>query len=191
MDSEHIMIDGYNMIFRIPDLRDQGHRDLESARGELVRRIGEAFRGRRERITIVFDGNRDVIAGRAERSGGVRVVFSSPPETADHRIQRLVEEARRAVGGEGRLPVRIVSSDREVAGRARLWGARAVGVEEFLREVEARRHTGAKGLRIASKSAKPLSEKEVQMWEDIFRDRRRKAEDSESGNDPGGEDTKG
>jgi len=142
MNDEHIMIDGYNAIFRTPVLRDQASEDLERARVELVRRIAEAFRGRRERVTVVFDGNREVVAGRAPQGGGVHVVFSRPPETADQRIQRLIEDAQRAESGKRQLNLRIVSSDREVAERARLWGAKAVSVEQFLRELEQRSGRG-------------------------------------------------
>lgn len=142
MNDEHIMIDGYNAIFRTPVLRDQASEDLERARVELVRRIAEAFRGRRERVTVVFDGNREVVAGRAPQGGGVRVVFSRPPETADQRIQSLVEDAQRTASGKRQLNLRIVSSDREVAERARLWGAKAVSVEQFLRELEQRSGRG-------------------------------------------------
>jgi predicted RNA-binding protein with PIN domain len=135
MNDEHIMIDGYNAIFRIPALRDLANEDLERARAELVRRIAEAFRDRRERVTIVFDGNREVVAGRGSRSGGVRVVFSRPPQTADQEIQNLVEAAQGTASGKRRLNLRIVSSDREVAERARLWGAKAMSVENFLHDM--------------------------------------------------------
>jgi predicted RNA-binding protein with PIN domain len=152
MIDEHIIIDGYNAIFRDPALRDLARQDLERGRNELVRRVAEAFRGRRERITIVFDGNRAAVPGGRNRLGSVRIAFSIPPETADDKIQRLVEEARRVVQGRRRLSFRIVSSDREVAARAKLWGARTVGSQDFLNEVETRR-TQAAEARLAGEQA--------------------------------------
>jgi predicted RNA-binding protein with PIN domain len=191
MNDEHIMIDGYNAIFRTPAFRDQASQDLEGARAELVRRIAEAFRGRRERVTVVFDGNREAVAGRAPQGGGVRVVFSRPPETADQRIQRLVEETQRAASGKSQLNLRIVSSDREVAGRARLWGAKAVSVEQFFRELEPQNRRGGERGR-GDKSGRPGgsdrsgegkasgrgsspgsgSRREIEAWEHLFRRQR-------------------
>lgn len=87
------------------------------------------------------------------RIGRVRVVFSRPPESADERIHRLIEEARRVSSGRRQLEFRVVSSDREVAGRARLWGARSVGIEEFLRDVEERRQVAARSRAAAESRA--------------------------------------
>ena len=154
MIEEHIIIDGYNVIFRDSALRELGRSDLERARGELVRRLAEAFPGHAPLLIVVFDGARGAEAGGARaRIGRVRVVFSRPPETADERIHRLIEEARRVASGRRQLEFRVVSSDREVAGRARLWGARSVGIEEFLVDVEERRRVAAQSRSTAESRA--------------------------------------
>ena len=154
MIEEHIIIDGYNVIFRDPALRELGRSDLERARGELLRRLAEAFPGHAPLLVVVFDGARGAEpSGVRARLGRVRVIFSRPPESADERIHRLIEEARRVSTGRRQLEFRVVSSDREVAGRARLWGARSVGVEEFLREVEERRRVAAQSRAVAESRA--------------------------------------
>jgi predicted RNA-binding protein with PIN domain len=150
MIEDHIIIDGYNVIFRDPALRELGRSDLERARSELLRRLAEAFPGHAPLLVVVFDGARGAEpSGVRARLGRVRVVFSRPPESADERIHRLIEEARRVSTGRRQLAFRVVSSDREVAGRARLWGARSVGVEEFLRAVEERRRVAAQSRAVA------------------------------------------
>ncbi len=154
MIEDHIIIDGYNVIFRDQVLRDLGRNDLERARGELLRRLAEAFPGHAPLLIVVFDGARGAEpAGVRARIGRVRIVFSRPPESADERIHRLIEEARRVSSGRRQLEFRVVSSDREVAGRARLWGARSVGIEEFLRDVEERRRVAAQSRAAAESRA--------------------------------------
>lgn len=211
MIEEHIIIDGYNVIFRDATLRETGRADLERARGELLRRIAEAFPGHTPLLIVVFDGARAGAPPSArERMGRVRVVFSRPPETADQRIQRLIEEARRVSPGRRQLDFRVVSSDREVAGRARLWGARAVGIEEFLRDVEERRRVAAQSRaaaesRTAAKLADPRPQParrertssdaadeqkpelrapgEIDAWEKLFRMGRKSAADDDDEDD--------
>jgi len=154
MIEDHIIIDGYNVIFRDAVLRDLARNDLERARGELLRRLAEAFPGHAPLLVVVFDGARGAEpTGVRARIGRVRVVFSRPPESADERIHRLIEEARRVSSGRRQLEFRVVSSDREVAGRARLWGARSVGIEEFLADVEERRRVAAQSRAAAESRA--------------------------------------
>jgi predicted RNA-binding protein with PIN domain len=132
MATEHVIIDGYNVVFRIPRLRELAGRSLEAARDELLRWVEESHRGRRERVTLVFDGERDPVHGGRTRRGEVRVVFSEPPESADDVIRRLVEAERRR-GSRTRLACRVVTSDAAVARHARLSGGKSVGVESFVR----------------------------------------------------------
>ena len=88
------LIDGYNVIFRDPELRVLARTDLERARDELVRRLADSLYSRGGGITVVLDGREGGSGPARTRSrGGVRVIFSSPPETADQRIQKLIESA--------------------------------------------------------------------------------------------------
>ena len=179
MNAQHILVDGYNAIFRLPGLRELGRRDLERAREELVRRLAEALSGSPSKVTVVFDGNQ-VEAGargkRASRSGKVAVLFSAPGETADQRIQRLIEAGRSATKG-GQANYRVVSSDRELAGRARLWGAEVVTCEAFMRDLGR-----APSPRPERLEPPPSSDKEIAAWEELFRRQRADGEEEEPTN---------
>ncbi|HWN81484.1 MAG TPA: NYN domain-containing protein [Candidatus Udaeobacter sp.] len=167
--NELILVDGYNLIFRHPELRILARTDLERARAELVRRIaGAALTG--GQVVVVFDGREaGVSAGRPRGATKVRVVFSAPNQTADQRIQQLLESARAAPGGAAAMAnYRVVSSDREVIGRAQLWGARVTSGEAFLAELSGGSAPKAKRPRPA-----PLGDQEIAEWEQIFRRRPR------------------
>jgi hypothetical protein len=132
-------------------------------------------------ITVVFDGREGEPGTSRSRGGGaVRVVFSKPPESADQCIQKLIETAR-ASGRAGAPAVawRVVSSDREVAGRARLWGARVTSVEGFLAEVG-----GGARPRGRRDRPPPMSGQELAEWERLFR-RRNDGGESEGGGEVG------
>jgi predicted RNA-binding protein with PIN domain len=185
VSDEHVIIDGYNVVFRTPGLRQLAATDLEGARGELLRVLELAFRSRRQRVTVVFD-SREHVAARATHRGRIRVVFTRPPQTADARIGELVDrEARRAAGR--RPACRVVTSDTEVAERARLWRAKAVSVESFLaelgvafeekttREIPKRPRSGSKqaeGDPGAAERPAVGGKRELDQWEALFEKRR-------------------
>jgi predicted RNA-binding protein with PIN domain len=179
---ELILVDGYNLIFRHPDLRAIAQTDLERARAELVRRIAGAALATAGQVLVVFDGRESGPSPvRTQGAGKVRVVFSSPPETADERIQKLIEIARAAPGGASAMAsFRVVSSDREVAGRAQLWGARVTSGEAFMAELGSGSTPKGRRPRPA-----PLGDREIAEWEQIFR-RRPTDEGEGAGGDEGG-----
>ncbi len=132
MATEQIIIDGYNLIFRSPALRQLVETSLEAARDELQRLLEEAYRYRSERVTLVFDGDRDPSRVGRTRTGVVRVLFSEPPESADDLIRRLVDQEARRPSRKRQLSCRVVTSDEAVAQYARLSSAKAVGAESFV-----------------------------------------------------------
>lgn len=123
-----ILVDGYNVIRRLPELRMVERAEgLAAGREALCARLRAYRRGRGFPVTVVFDG----AGGAAESSaaGGLTLCFSRAGETADTLIGRLL-----ARGGSG---VVVVSSDAAVAAAARRAGAVAVTAEEFGARLEA------------------------------------------------------
>ena len=122
-----LILDGYNVIYAVPELTRQMDRSLEAAREALVR-FCETYRVRRGdigQVYVVFDGRDDEFSGASERARGrVTVCFTRPPQEADQRILRLIEAER---------PTRcvVVSNDNEVFNNARAHGARVISVKEF------------------------------------------------------------
>ena len=116
------VIDGYNVIRRVPDLRRHEAESLEAGRRALVHLVIQVARTLpRDEFVIVFDGARrgDV----APPTGRVRIVFSRPPETADDVVARL---ARSAAGSA------VVTSDRAVQQAADRARAAVVDAETFV-----------------------------------------------------------
>ncbi|HDQ44170.1 MAG TPA: NYN domain-containing protein, partial [bacterium] len=51
-----ILIDGYNLMHRIPEIRSGMKNDLEGARERLILRLSSYAALHRARLTVVFDG---------------------------------------------------------------------------------------------------------------------------------------
>jgi predicted RNA-binding protein with PIN domain len=117
-----MILDGYNVIHRVPCFREQLAQGGEIGRRALLAYCGEWMTRRRDvgLFLVVFDGGPTVTGSQEGSSPGVRVVYSSRGETADSRIHTLLLEWQaisRCV---------VVSDDGEVARRARQVGAEAV-----------------------------------------------------------------
>lgn len=128
-----LIVDGYNVVHAWPDLRSAlESAGLEEARRRLVRRLAEHAASSGDDVTVVFDSHgRSPGALQGEGHDGVRVLFGSRAQSADHVIERTVSDAVRS--GAGR-EVTVVTSDRlqrelVIAMGASVIGARAFGTE--------------------------------------------------------------
>jgi len=140
----HLIVDGYNVLFAIARYgRGRAVADaLDEARGRLLPQLVRYAQETGDQVTVVFDSRRPAGgASRAESLPGVRVVYSHPPRSADDDIRRLVETST------GPQHIRVVTSDRALAGACRRAGAEVVGARTFhngltarLREADADRH---------------------------------------------------
>lgn len=149
-----ILVDGHNLIGRTPGL---SFGDEPGAREGLLRWLAARKGSGREAVVVVFDGNRPGAAGE-ERFGGVRVVYAPAGRSADDEI------LRRLASGQASGAM-VVTSDRELSGRARGLGARVETCEAFRGRV-------GPGPRRPDPDAKPAGgPAEVAEWLDLFRSR--------------------
>ena len=161
-----MIVDGYNVIYAVPELARQMDRSLQAAREALVR-FCQAYRARRGdigRVYVVFDGRDAVGFGSREQThGSVTVVFTQKPEEADKRILVLIE----AQGGRGRCVV--VSNDNEVFNNARAFGASVLSVQEFTKKA---RPVGPTRPQAPSSARKePLSSRDAREITEEYRKR--------------------
>lgn len=123
--SHHVIVDGYNVIRRIPALADRERRGLEAGRTALIDRLARYRRATGHRLTVVFDG---VEAGWYEeqrsRERGVEVVFTARGTRADETIVRMARDASRGA-------VVVVTADRDVARQVERRGGAVLSPEAF------------------------------------------------------------
>ena len=103
---EYIIIDGYNFIFAVDDLRRAAESDLARARDVLTRLMCDYAAFRRCRVIIAFDAyKRKGGEGSVEEIGPVTVVYTRESQTADSYIERTTYEIAE------NHSVRVVTSD--------------------------------------------------------------------------------
>jgi len=117
-----LLIDGYNVINRIPELKLRLDGDLENARIGLALMISTwshnhpAFE-----CVIIFDGDLQYAGGRDVRLGGIRCIFSRTSHGGDDEIIRFVKNFK------GRkFDIIVVSDDNKVRNNCHAHGASVV-----------------------------------------------------------------
>ena len=148
-----LLIDGHNLIGRMPDI---SLADLDDE-VELVQRLRRYCMRHRRRATVVFD--RGLPSGRDLNlsSPPVTVVFAPLHSTADAVIKGRINRARDPRG------LLVVSSDREVQQAARRRRAQVVSAEEF-----AARLSDAPPPAEAESKEAVVSEREINEWLELF-----------------------
>ena len=135
------ILDGYNVIHRVPELESRLVSGLDRARQALIVRCAEWFRRRGDiqQLRIVFDGDSSVGHDAHEMVHGIRVVYSETGETADERILSML--------GDTHPPQAyvVVSDDREVTGRSRRQGASVMSAAAFFRYSTSPTHRAGPG----------------------------------------------
>lgn len=119
----HYYIDGYNLLFRVT----KNYEALKANQRQILSALNTWITQLNLNITIVFDGRQkdppEAIRGHLDQ---LEVIYTPEHQTADDYIlheldlsSNLNEET-------------VVSSDRELTGKARQKGARVQTIEEFL-----------------------------------------------------------
>lgn len=164
MSDRLIVLDGYNIVHRAPQLKPGPGRTLRESREKLVNLLSWMMGGEPARFLVVWDGAEG--SGRDERSGRVEVRYSRPPEKADDLIRRIVETEVERVDR-----VTVVTADLEVARHARAMGADVSISDLFLASA-----LGAGAGEDAGEPEKPasLSKAEIEEWAKLFREGRGK-----------------
>lgn len=118
------LIDGYNLIHRLPGLRSEMSRGLEAARRRLETQCLTLLSRKDVRAAyIIYDGQEE---GYEKRSSALYVVYTRRKQSADSRILEWVREAE-----EDRDEIIVVSDDREIGWHGKGLGARWMGCEAF------------------------------------------------------------
>lgn len=176
--SEHLLVDGYNVIKADPLLSRREQVSLEAGRDGLQQSLISYARRSGTRITLYFDGDEGLdCAPVSSRRDSVQVLFSRPPEKADDLIKKAIQSKH------GAKRLRVITSDREIRDFARRHKVRSTPAHEFAEELVCRppSHSDSEPLPI-SREVDPdlaLDEREIEVWEKLFEKGREKAADDE------------
>ena len=129
MSYEWLIIDGYNLLHKVPELAQMLGTDIQEARHRLVRRVEETTHNMARQTTIVFDG-REAGSDAALSSKYLEVFFSPGNLSADTVIERLVCKF------QDPETILVVTSDHAEHDTVSSAGAYTMSSEEFMARCE-------------------------------------------------------
>ncbi len=104
---EHLLIDGYNMIFSDMELNRLARHNLEAGRTRFLEYLRSYMASKKVRATVVFDGQMGMLAPDDISGRHLKVVFTEG-ESADEYIVRRARRSRRSE------QLIVVTSDRAI-----------------------------------------------------------------------------
>ena len=105
---KYLIIDAYNVINAIDELKIDVDNDFEKAREDFIHKMIELSHYTKETVIIVFDAY--LVKNRKEKKeikDGVEIVFTKYAQTADSYIEKLVTELSQNILNE----IRVVTKD--------------------------------------------------------------------------------
>ncbi len=116
-------IDGYNFLFRIT----KDYKTLQRQKNQILAQL-EAFASTfRLHLTFIFDGKHKAPAEALRgHLRAIEIIYTPESQSADDYIIQQIEHHPRP------SHITIVSSDREVSGKSKQFGAKTQTIEEFL-----------------------------------------------------------
>jgi predicted RNA-binding protein with PIN domain len=150
------LVDGYNLLHQLPELRRQLEYNLEAAREGLLIRLSAFSLSKSVEVSVVFDGIGDSIPSPG-RWRGLAVHFSRPPLKADPVIKKMISERKK------NEELVVITSDREIDMYARLCGVKVESSQTFAAAMLRNPST-----ELEKKNDHPISEKELDEWMRLF-----------------------
>jgi uncharacterized protein len=175
--SEHLLVDGYNLIRAVPRFGRWENESLQRARHELQKALRDYIGQTGARVELYYDGDGSVDAPNIQPMGdGLCVYFAHKPELADDLIKAEVQLQH------GAKRLRVITSDRDIRNFARRHKIRSTASDAFDAELEQPplRPKPLEDRADAARRLRPPGEAEVNEWERLFTQERDKyVEDDE------------
>lgn len=93
---KYLLVDGYNIIFAWPELKELAKENMDSAKSKLLDLLSKYKSAEDCQIIVVFDAYR--VEGHAEeviRDGNIYVVYTREAQTADEYIEKFAHDNSR------------------------------------------------------------------------------------------------
>jgi predicted RNA-binding protein with PIN domain len=168
-DRHHIVVDGYNLILRGYGISAQNDESsLEQARQRLLHQLDRYRAGKNILVTVVFDGQTHQHSSGSTGPSGINVIFSRPPQNADHVIIQILEKQT------NKRNATLVTSDQALATLGRSIGCNHITVEQFMNKAAVPPADSS----YRDKFNPPQSKKEIEEWLKIFSGHEKTKDDS-------------
>ena len=149
-----IIIDGWNVAWRIPEIAKYIPEDLSRARTILNTRLQNYYQQKKVVLKIIYDGKPGIINSDPSMRN-IDIRFSRDPEKADHLIIKFLKKEKKPQQWS------VVTSDRELANTARNLGANVTSSDMFLKKIQS---SLSQQIDNDAKDTPALSKSEIDYW---------------------------
>ncbi|MBN2089827.1 NYN domain-containing protein [candidate division KSB1 bacterium] len=153
-----VIIDGYNFIHHIPQLKTLLNTSLEAARNKLEQILAEYLLVKKIKIILVYDGSITGSAPKYAHLPDLQIYFSKPPQKADPEIKRIIQQHYK------KAQLQLVSLDNELIHYARIHKAAVLTPVDFINRIKGEQET----FDLSQKYNNTMSEAELQEWLKLF-----------------------
>jgi len=122
-----IIIDAWNVIWKMPDLSPLIPDKLEQVRSKFNVIIKNHYIGKNVDYRIIYDGQPSIYSQNQGRDS--RVSYSRNPEKADDVIVKFIKKQSSPVSWT------VITSDRQLSHRAKNAGAQILSAESFIGKI--------------------------------------------------------
>jgi predicted RNA-binding protein with PIN domain len=153
-----IIIDGYNFIHHVPELKVLLNTSLEAARNRLERILAEYILVKKVKIILIYDG---AVAGSDRHYPNhpdLQIKFSRPPQKADPEIKKIIEQHYK------KAQLQLISLDNELINFARIHKAKVLTPMDLINRIKGEQET----FDLSQKYNNTMSETELKEWLKIF-----------------------
>ncbi len=127
--AKHVIVDGFNVIRRDPELSHIEKLDFYRAQETLIDKLAKYKQGTHHQVTVVYDGGGGPSSFRQQQQKkGIKVIYSSQGETADDVIEQM------AASNQGqRSGFIVVTADRALGQACLHHGVTVLSPDELMR----------------------------------------------------------
>jgi predicted RNA-binding protein with PIN domain len=122
--AEHILIDGYNVIHSLVDLKKTLAFGINASAQIFIQEASKLL-NLMDKVTLIFDGNDNMTIDYPYRSRRFCVIYSAESTTADTIIEQIVRKSK------SRINCTVVTSDYGLSNTVRAIGGIIMPPEEF------------------------------------------------------------
>ena len=155
-----IIIDGYNVINKMHNLRAENNKGVENARDSLARFLNE-WRRRRNytgKICVVFDGRSNGHCHARAVCQGISFVYSGDCSDADDYIVNMLKTSKNPQS------LIVVSDDNFISNHCKVYNAEIRPVSFLLNKSNSKAQKGSKHAKKSDKNISPQTALEINHY---------------------------
>jgi predicted RNA-binding protein with PIN domain len=163
-DKQIMLLDGYNIMHRLPQILSKRGASLEQRRNALAAFIAQWKKDHNYKgsMYLVFDGNNNQIKTLEQSiSSGIKYIYSDQKEEADDKIISIIRNAKHPEN------ITVISDDNFIANNVRSYGAYMKPVAYLIKarkKINAAKHKGESEKKIDAATANRITDHMKKVW---------------------------